>query len=400
MSACVDAECAAESACVDAAMSACVDAEDTPAAAVVRARELLWLREVLLAHTRGCALVQREPGNALARFLFSSALTRGAGEDAVLPGHAARDASLCRELASAGADEAGVAAACAALCAASGAAAARVAAVQARGAEGEVFLVRLDGQYQVMWRQVRVSISAPHLHTLRRLYAEHTPQDAGEGAFTRRLFCALKRYDALGGPTFQCSVPGEAFAALEAEFGALKECFASPFNHNAEVYWSAFPDTDGWFGSRGSFFDALASPLVQEGGAFYANPPFVEEHLERLRARVEEMLALDAAVTFAVVLPTWTDTACHAWMQGSAYTRAFFVLAAGEHAYIDGRQQAETRRWRKRHLARAPSSVFVLQNAQGAAARPVNEATRGRLEAAFRRGSRTGCEAETARDSV
>ena len=31
-------------------------------------------------------------------------------------------------------------------------------------------------------------------------------------------------------------IAGEAFAAPEAEFGSVKECFASPFNHNAEVY--------------------------------------------------------------------------------------------------------------------------------------------------------------------
>ena len=73
-----------------------------------------------------------------------------------------------------------------------------------------------------------------------------------------------------------------------------------------------FADTDRWFGSHDSFFDTLDTPLVQEVGFFYANPPFVEEHMARLRTRDEEMLELPVAVTFAVVLPTWTDTVYHA----------------------------------------------------------------------------------------
>ena len=360
-------------------------AEDTPAVAVARAREVLWLREVLLEQTRTCGLIQREPGNALARFLFSSALTRPglAGEDPLLPGHDAYDTSLCCELQKSGVGTEEARGICRAVCAASREAVARVEAVRQRDLAGDTFLVQLDRKHRVLWQNESAAISAPHLYTLRRLYRTHTPEDVTDGNFCRRLFCCIKRYDAIGGPTYQSSVTCVTFAALEAEFGAVKECFASPFNHNAEVYWSAFPDTDRFFGSNGSFFGALDSALVQEGGFFYANPPFVEEHMERLRDCVQRMLELPVAVTFAVVLPTWTDTVCHAWMQGSRYMKVFRVLRAGEHEYVDGRQQTETARWRKRHVARFSTSCFILQNDEGEAAHPADDATRQRLLASF-----------------
>ena len=38
---------------------------------------------------------------------------------------------------------------------------------------------------------------------------------------------------------------------LHRVFGVTFECFASPFNCYFRQYCSAFPDTDGFFGSRG-----------------------------------------------------------------------------------------------------------------------------------------------------
>jgi phosphorylated CTD-interacting factor 1 len=379
-------ETSGELECADKECAEKVWTEDTPAVACARRREVLWLQEVLLQRTKQCALIQREPGNALARFLFSGLLQRpetGALRDALLPSHDFLDASVCAELEKTGASEESVRGVCLALCAASREAGGRMAAVRARNNLGEVFLVQLDGQYRLMWQNESAAISAPHMYTLRRLYKAHTPQDVDGSAFTQRLFCALMRYEAIGGPTYQCSVSCVVFAALEAEFGAVKECFASPFNHNAEVYWTAFPDTDRFFGSEGSFFEALDSPLVREGGFFYANPPFVEEHIALLRDCVQKVLEQPVPVTFAVVLPTWTDTACYAWLQGSTYTRMHLVLPAGEHEYVDGRQQAHTASWRKRSVAKFSSSCFVLQNEAGAAARPVDDATRRRVLASF-----------------
>lgn len=371
--------------------------EDTPAVAVARQREMLWLREVLLDLMKMCRLVQREPGNVLARFVFSSMLTRSgaAWEDPLLPMHESYDRSLCAELGKAGVDEAETIRLCRVLCKASKEAAMRVEASRLNEAAAmassmsfaslseTVHLVEHNGENKLIWQNEVVSISAPHLCRLRRLYDVHCLDDTDGSKFKRRLFCCLKRYDAVGGPTYQCSVTSMTFCALETAFGTVKECFASPFNHNSPLYWSAFPDTDGFFGSLGDFFASLDSRLVQEGGVFYANPPFVEEYMERLMECVQTMLELPVPVTFAVMLPTWTDTECYAWMQRSIYTRLHLVLPAGQHEYVDGRQQIDTKRLRKRHISPFCSSFFILQNEEGSARCEVDDETRRRMLASF-----------------
>jgi hypothetical protein len=378
--------------------------EDTPAVAVARLREMLWLREVLLDLTRTCTLVQKEPGNALARFLFSSLLRRSVDEalernvacdDPLLPRKDSYDRSLCSELQKNGIDEKETRRIIEALCAASREAAVRVEAVRLNesvatasgkslaGFSDTVYLLQHDDKNKLIWKNEAVAISAPHLHNLRRLYGLHCVDDVDQSKFNKRLFCCIKRYDAVGGPTYQCSVTSTTFYALEAVFGDVKECFASPFNHNSAVYWSAFPDTDCFFGSQGDFFTSLNSRLVQEGGVFYANPPFVEEYLEQLHKVIEHVLGLAVPVTFAVVVPTWTDTKLYMWMQRSTSTQLHLLLAAGEHEYVDGRQHIDTKRWRKRHVSPFSSSFFILQNELGSTRCKVDDEIRRHVLTSF-----------------
>ena len=49
----------------------------------------------------------------------------------------------------------------------------------------------------------------------------------------------------------QGALPVSVFECLHRVFGVTFECFASPFNCFFKQYCSAFPDTDGYFGSRG-----------------------------------------------------------------------------------------------------------------------------------------------------
>ena len=64
---------------------------------------------------------------------------------------------------------------------------------------------------------------------------------------------------------------------------------------------SAFPDTDGPFGSLGSFFGV--SPLA---GAYQLNPPFVDTLVAAMTTRLEQLLdaaaAAAEALTFVVVV--------------------------------------------------------------------------------------------------
>eukprot|EP00965_Chrysotila_dentata_P004608 149938-Pleurochrysis_carterae.AAC.1 len=101
---------------------------------------------------------------------------------------------------------------------------------------------------------------------------------ASEGAaafsdtFLRRVLCLLLRYEALGGHGYQSAVERRAFEVLRDRCGVHAECFASPLNCTNMQYCSAFEDTDGCFGSLGSFFGFRPTQ-----GSFEANPPFVPE---------------------------------------------------------------------------------------------------------------------------
>lgn len=53
------------------------------------------------------------------------------------------------------------------------------------------------------------------------------------------------------GTGLQGSLPVHIFETLHRLFGVSFECFASPLNCYFRQYCSAFPDTDGYFGSRG-----------------------------------------------------------------------------------------------------------------------------------------------------
>lgn len=128
--------------------------------------------------------------------------------------------------------------------------------------------------------------------------------------FHRRVLCLLLRYEALGGHGYQAAVSEAAFEVLRRRLGVSCECFASPLNATLPDYFSAFPDVDSFFGSRGSFFGA--NPIE---GSFEVNPPYVPEvllaavhHAKRLLATAE---AAARALSFVFVVPTWTPCAFH-----------------------------------------------------------------------------------------
>lgn len=53
------------------------------------------------------------------------------------------------------------------------------------------------------------------------------------------------------GTGLQGALPVPVFEALNKQFGVTFECFASPLNSYFKQFCSAFPDIDGFFGSRG-----------------------------------------------------------------------------------------------------------------------------------------------------
>jgi hypothetical protein len=136
-----------------------------------------------------------------------------------------------------------------------------------------------------------LKLNPAHYDKLRAMYRRASASASGssdaadeEERFHSRLYAVLARYHGVQGHGFQAAVGEDAFAALRAHFGVSLECFASPLNCRYAAHCSAYADTDGPFGSLGSFFD-----FHPARGSFEANPPFEEVVMARC---VEHITAL------------------------------------------------------------------------------------------------------------
>ena len=353
-------------------------AEDTPEIAVARNLEVSKLQYLLLALTKMCPLIQSQPGNAMTRFLFSATLQKIGHEhdelqDVLLPTREFYDNSICREVEKAHLTLSQAHDICDKLCAESikSVEVLRQLKMNPRPHSDVYITPTTHGHSQVCWGSESLLISDLHLNALRTAY--NTTTDPTQKHFNQRLFCLLMRYKTVGGPMYQCSVTPQTFAVLKNQFKVTKECMASPFNHNADTYWSAFRDTDGPFGSQGSFFASLESPLVTQGGSFYANPPFTEELLHLLTHHIQEILKFSVPVSFICLFPTWPDVESYKYMKNSPFCKECVVLEPHKHAYIDGSQQVNTETTKKHHVSQFRTTLFIVQNEMGSARWPVND---------------------------
>lgn len=337
--------------------------EDTPEIALKRQGIVRHLVKELQRGTPMCRKIQSEPQNALARFLFSGITLCGdARQDPLLPCVRFEDKSIMQEAEGAYTGEYATNL-CHRLCDESLNGIHELEVLYKNTPNKSVTCEDANHfQNRLTYNETHVYVSKIHYARLERMYVKHCGDDADKKHFLRRLFCLLVRYETLGGPMYQCSCTAPAFQAMRAGFGVDYECFASPFNHNAERYWSAFPDTDCFFGSRGDFFTNV-DVLQGSGGSFYANPPFVEEVMLLMKEKIEIMLGWAVPVTFLVVVPHWTDEPCHRWMmQQTQSGNARHQLLRAGHKYIEGSQQKNTRESPIEHTAHFVASLFLLQN--------------------------------------
>jgi hypothetical protein len=124
---------------------------------------------------------------------------------------------------------------------------------------------------------------------------------------------------------------------LRSEFGVTHECFASPLNQYMDSYNSAFPDTDRFFGSQGSFLDMD----VTEGG-FEGNPPFLEEVMAAQALHVVHLLDKaeykNKSLCFVIIWPGWKDTPGYSSLIESKFCRKLIEFDKYKHVYKQGFQ--------------------------------------------------------------
>lgn len=170
----------------------------------------------------------------------------------------------------------------------------------------------------------------------------------------------LMRYDSLAGGGRQLGLQKEVFDILYSKFGVRNEGFASPLNskmidYPGGSYYSAFPDTDAEFGSKGDFF---ASPLSTDAGGWQVNPPFTEDILLRATKHVLEGLVQahkrNRPMLVFFVSPSWRDAEFYRLLSTSDFKKKEIVLESGKYHY-------ETPAGEK-VVAPFPSIHFLLAN--------------------------------------
>ncbi|PNI59784.1 PCIF1 isoform 1, partial [Pan troglodytes] len=200
--------------------------------------------------------------------------------------------------------------------------------------ENNVVCIRYKGEM--------VKVSRNYFSKLWLLYRYSCIDDSAFERFLPRVWCLLRRYQMMfgvglyEGTGLQGSLPVHVFEALHRLFGVSFECFASPLNCYFRQYCSAFPDTDGYFGSRGPCLDF--APL---SGSFEANPPFCEELMDAMVSHFERLLeSSPEPLSFIVFIPEWREppTPALTRMEQSRFKRHQLILPAFEHEYRSGSQ--------------------------------------------------------------
>eukprot|EP00879_Flechtneria_rotunda_P019913 GHRR01020930.1.p1 GENE.GHRR01020930.1~~GHRR01020930.1.p1 ORF type:complete len:319 (+),score=124.78 GHRR01020930.1:528-1484(+) len=177
----------------------------------------------------------------------------------------------------------------------------------------------------------------------------------------------------------QAAAGPTVFDVLKRHLAIGFECFASPMNTHFSCYGSAFSDVDGPFGSAGSFFR-----MNLKHGSYEANPPFVPAILTATAKHILTLLqaaeAAQAAVSFTVLMPGWTEVEGWKLLQQSSFLRNSLMVAAADHGYCDGASHQ-----RKDLFRQSPydSGILFLQTSAAAAKWPVREILLQQLQAAF-----------------
>ncbi|CAG5118671.1 unnamed protein product [Candidula unifasciata] len=214
-----------------------------------------------------------------------------------------------------------------------------------------------------------LTINQEHFWKLEEIYGLNCQDDPRFDHFLARVWCLLKRYQAYFGSRpnegkgNQGALSPALMETLHRVFNVSFECFASPFNCFFKQFCSAFPDTDGYFGSRGPFLR-----FCPTSGSFEANPPFSEELMEATVDHMESLLGETAEpLSFIVFIPDWRDPPTEALirLESSRFKRKQFMCPPFEHEYRNGFQHLPSARKEMNCKAVFGTLVVFLQNEAG-----------------------------------
>ena len=205
----------------------------------------------------------------------------------------------------------------------------------------------------------------------------------GREALHQRLFALLLRYKSLMGHGFQAAIGPPVWKVIGEKLGVGVEGFGSPLNAYLPAFGSAFPDVDGPFGSRGSFFG-----MRPKAGSFAANPPFVHNVMSATAEHIDKLLAEAAAaepvgnhaLSYTVFLPGWQEGAGYQSLSKSKFLRRRVLIAAADHGYCDG---AAHQRQDPYRFSPYDTAIFVLQTDKASRRWPADDKFEAALRKAF-----------------
>lgn len=227
----------------------------------------------------------------------------------------------------------------------------------------------LSDKVNVCYQNDCFTINLDVYQKLKRLYQLNKTNN--EHSFVQSLYTLLRRYETLFGKgetiQFHAAVTPTLFQFLTVHFKVHHECFASPLNCYYDSYNSAFIDTDGPFGSNGSFFD-----FYPTNGSFQVNPPYTEEVILETAKHIIQLLSVkESALSFIVFVPNWTEPLSEGLflMNNSSFNVTEFILAGNNHQYVKGNSQKLSTN--KYFTAPFDTKVYFLQNDAGVRKWPV-----------------------------
>lgn len=429
-----DARCLANE---EFALLGCADHVRGDAARVRRYRNCIWVLRVVwsrlflpslhLSHSRRTALLSREcalvricetrrlarlfgdwcaslrvraPKDAFTRWLLTARMLEPADRgDWLLPSLGGRDGGLEHELAKAGVRAADAIVLAERLGEASRRAVRQVMLVadaQLRADDAGVaqLMSKLGPLTDADREFVRTAelVSPTRTDDLRRRHERSDGAAAANRTFEQSMTAMTMSYGAMGGGAadgegYHGSVTPATFDALRSHCGVRAECFASPLNFTLADYWSAFGTAvDGPFGSLGSFFEpATCEYFCSQGGAFEANPPFLEEHMLAMALAFEIYLTqCTKPLSFVVFVPQWRDSPYFELLTQSSFKRAHFDAQKGHHQYLRGFNHRDTHS--QSMISYAHTTVFFLQNDAAFAQKPFDSSVVEVVAASMRQG--------------
>lgn len=124
---------------------------------------------------------------------------------------------------------------------------------------------------------------------------------------------------------------------LSSNYPLACECFASAFNHYFDQYYSAFPDLEVYFGSRGCFFKAKWGQDPPDM-LYFVCPPFDETLMQLCVDRIQFVLRrrLVSRAHFVFTVPGgWTEFTALEQLKVSPWTIQITDFPKGRLPFID-----------------------------------------------------------------